>query len=143
MECVDIFVTKSLVETKDGKRMVGTPKTQAGVRHVSIYGKDAVTIADFIKDKSGKDLLWTNRYGTGHMPLTTIQDPWEKARAAAGRPDLPFHALRHYHGTRFAQTGATLKETMDRLGHIDVKAAMRYQHAGSRAEELARKAARN
>lgn len=123
--------------------MVGTPKTQAGVRHVSIYGKDAVTIADFIKDKSGKDLLWTNRYGTGHMPLTTIQDPWEKARAAAGRPDLPFHALRHYHGTRFAQTGATLKETMDRLGHIDVKAAMRYQHAGSRAEELARKAARN
>ncbi|PAT13284.1 site-specific integrase [Corynebacterium hadale] len=140
---VDITVNKSLYEAKDGTRGVGEPKTLASVRHVEIFGKDATTIADYIADKSPDAYIWTNRDGTKPMPMTTLQDPWEKARDAAGRPDLTFHALRHYQGTRYAQSGATLKEIMARLGHNDVNAAMRYQHAGGRSAELARKAARN
>lgn len=143
VDSVQILVTKSLAEPKGGgQRIVLKPKTKASVRPVIIFGKDAKTIADYVEDKSPGQPIWTDRDGVGYMPLSTLQYPWEKAREAAGRPDLPFHALRHYQGTRFAQTGATLAEIMDRLGHSDVKAAMRYQHAGTRAEELARKAAR-
>lgn len=143
VDSVQILVTKSLAEPKGGgQRIVLKPKTKASVRPVIIFGKDAQTIADYVEDKEPGKPIWTDQDGVGHMPLSTLQYPWEKAREAAGRPDLPFHALRHYQGTRFAQTGATLAEIMDRLGHSDVKAAMRYQHAGTRAEELARKAAR-
>lgn len=143
VDSVQIIVTKSLAEPKGGgKRLVLTPKTKASMRAVIIFGRDAQVIADYVEDKEPSKPIWTGADGIGHMPLSTLQYPWEKAREAAGRPDLPFHALRHYQGTRFAQTGATLAEIMDRLGHSDVKAAMRYQHAGTRAEELARKAAR-
>jgi hypothetical protein len=39
-----------------------------------------------------------------------------------------------------AQTGATLKELMDRLGHSTPAAALRYQHATeSRGREIADK----
>ena len=51
------------------------------------------------------------------------------ARAAAGRSDLRFHDLRHSGAVLAAQSGATLAELMDRLGHSTPQAALRYQHA--------------
>ena len=77
----------------------------------------------------------------GWVPQSAFWRHWHKAVVEADRPDLPFHALRHYAGTRYAQTGATIRETMARLGHSSTKAAMRYQHAGSRDDELASVAA--
>jgi len=50
---------------------------------------------------------------------------------------MPLHALRHYAGTKYARAGATVKETMARLGHSTSEAAMRYQHAGNRDDDLA------
>lgn len=76
------------------------------------------------------------------LPPGAQRRHWDKARTAAGRPDLHFQALRHYAGTRYAQSGATLRETMDCLGQSTTAAAMRYQHAGNRDEELAMRAAR-
>jgi integrase len=52
---------------------------------------------------------------------------------------LPFHGLRHYGATKFAQTGATLKEIQERIGHSTVAAAMRYQHTAGRDAELAKR----
>jgi site-specific recombinase XerD len=52
---------------------------------------------------------------------------------------MPFHALRHFGATRFAQTGATLKEIQERIGHSTVTAAMRYQHTAGRDLELAKR----
>lgn len=46
--------------------------------------------------------------------------------------------LRHLAGTLTAQAGATLRETMDRLGHSSPQAALRYQHvAASRPRKIA------
>jgi len=42
--------------------------------------------------------------------------------------DLHFHDLRHAGATWAAQSGATIKELQDRLGHASSAAAMRYQH---------------
>lgn len=58
--------------------------------------------------------------------------------AAFGRDDMHSHLLRHYGGTEFARAGATLAETMARLGHSTVSAALKYQHAAeSRDAEIA------
>jgi len=62
------------------------------------------------------------------------------AREAIGMPELHPHDLRHAAGTLFAQTGATTKEIMARLGHRSRAAADRYHHAASRRDaELAAK----
>jgi integrase len=50
---------------------------------------------------------------------------------------MPWHALRHFGLTAYAQTGATLAEIQARAGHSTVHAAMRYQHAADRDAELA------
>lgn len=63
------------------------------------------------------------------MQPSTLYRHFYKARAAAERPDLPWHDLRHTGATLAAQTGATLAELMTRLGHSTHQAALRYQHA--------------
>ncbi|MGO9695615.1 MAG: tyrosine-type recombinase/integrase [Mycobacterium sp.] len=63
---------------------------------------------------------------------------FDRARKAAGRPDLRWHDLRHTGAVMAGVAGATLPELMARLGHTTVDAAMVYQHAArSRDRELA------
>ncbi|XVV05295.1 tyrosine-type recombinase/integrase [Actinosynnema sp. CA-248983] len=61
---------------------------------------------------------------------------WDKARKAAGIPDVHLHDLRHTGNTLAAETGATLRELMDRIGHSATRAARIYLHA---REERGRK----
>ena len=70
--------------------------------------------------KSGQPLArsnWTATFG--------------RARKEVGLPNVHFHDLRHAAATMAVQTGATLKDTMSRLGHSSPRAALIYQHAAS------------
>ncbi len=53
---------------------------------------------------------------------------WNPGAAAAGLSGLKFHELRPTAGTLAAQTGATTKEIMARMGRASSRAAMIYQH---------------
>lgn len=137
VDAVRIAVTRAEVRLQGGKKEVKKPKSKAGVRVVSFFGSDAADVAGHVRTVKPGERLTTRTYAG-------VRYHWMKAREKAGRPDLHFHALRHYSGTRFAQAGATLKEIMAWLGHSDVNSAMTYQKAvQSRMEELARRAARN
>jgi integrase len=57
---------------------------------------------------------------------------WKRALERASVPPpagLHLHDLRHTGSTWSAQSGATLKEVMARIGHSSPRAAMIYQHA--------------
>lgn len=74
------------------------------------------------------------------MAPASLYRVYYPAREAAGRKDLRWHDLRHTGAVLAAQTGATLAELMDRLGHTTPGAAMRYQHAAAdRGLEIARR----
>ncbi len=70
---------------------------------------------------------------------TTVK--WAASRDAAGLPqDFHFHDLRHTGNHLMAQSGASTRELMDRMGHSTMRAALIYQHAThERARELADK----
>ena len=72
----------------------------------------------------------------GHLGHGTFFKTWDMARKAAGRPDLRFHDLRHTGAVLAAQTGATLAELMNRLGHSTPAMAIRYQHASEDRDML-------
>ena len=78
--------------------------------------------------------------GGSFLAESTLAKNWYPAREAAGRPDFPFHSLRHWAGTYFAQVpGVTKKEIMDRLGHRTDSASWLYQHStGREAEQMDR-----
>lgn len=135
----DVDLTNGVIRVRravtrvDGKIIVATPKSAAGVRDVAIPPHLVPVIRDHLAEHAqwGRDgLLFPSTTGAQWNQSSTTR--WfYPARAAAGRPDLRWHDLRHTGAVLAASTGATLAELMARLGHSTAGAAMRYQHAAS------------
>lgn len=134
-----IRVRRAAVRTK-GAYTITTPKSDAGVRDVAIPPHIIPHIEDHLAKyvDMGRDSLIFPADNGGHLQPSTLSRHWYRARAAAGRPDLRWHDLRHSGAVLAAATGASLAELMERLGHSTPAAAMRYQHvAAGRGREIA------
>lgn len=115
----------------DGERVVGTPKSEAGIRDVNMPPHLLPIVEDHLERfaQPGPDgLLFAGKDGR-QLAHSSLDWHFRRARAAAGRPDLTFHGLRHTGAVLAAQTGAPVAELMARLGHSTPEMAMRYQHA--------------
>ena len=136
----------------DGEAIVGTPKSDAGIRDVAIPPHLLPILKAHIAEHAefGRDGLLFPAAGGGHLAPSSLygrapsrtRTGWGfyNARKAAGRPDLRFNDLRHTGAVLAAATGATLAELMARLGHSTQGAALRYQHAAAdRDLEIARR----
>lgn len=137
---VGVIRVRRTVQHIDGEVVIDTPKTEKGAREVHIPPALIPEIEAHLKSHAqwGNDgLLFPS--GTGaSLHHRTFGNWWNKARIAAGRPDLRFHDLRHTGATMLAQEGATIAELMDRLGHTTPKAALIYQHtAAGRDQQMA------
>jgi integrase len=146
-----IKVRRAVVHV-DGKAIVGTPKSDAGIRDVAVPPHLLPTVKAHISEHAefGRDGLLFPAAGGGHLAPSSVygraptrtRGGWGfyAARVAAKRPDLRFHDLRHTGAVLAAATGATMAELMARLGHSTQGAALRYQHAAAdRDLEIARK----
>jgi integrase len=117
---------------RKGEFIVGEPKTAAGVRDVVVPPHIRPVLKAHLKSHVGREaetLLFSMPDG-GHMHGDNYRTPWEKARAAIGKPNLRVHDLRHVGAVLAAQSGATTAELMHRLGHTTAVTALRYQHVG-------------
>lgn len=134
----DLDLTNGVIHVRrgvaraEGQKLVGSPKSEAGVRDVAIPPHLVPMLKSHVAAMPvrGKDaLLFPATDGVSHIAPSTLYRVFYPAREAAGRPDLRWHDLRHTGATLAAQTGATLAELMGRLGHSTPQAALRYQHA--------------
>lgn len=112
-------------------RVLGPPKSKAGVRTVAVPSVltevlDA-HLANFVGPGS-EALVFTGEKGAP-IVRTNWAHRFAKVASAAGAPGLHFHDLRHVAGTLAAATGASTTEVMARLGHSTPRAALIYQHA--------------
>ncbi|CAN7314062.1 tyrosine-type recombinase/integrase [Knoellia sp. LjRoot47] len=105
----DIDLAKKVVRVERsvawvaGKPMVGSPKSAAGRRVVSIPPHVVPALKEHLDrfvSRGQESLLFPATDGTSHLQPTVFHDAFSKARAVAGRDDLRVHNLRH--------TGATL-----------------------------------
>ncbi|ROR53272.1 integrase [Luteococcus japonicus] len=137
-----IHVRRGVVRAEHGT-VVGTPKSEAGIRDVAIPPHLLPMLKEHrasMASSSPNALLFPAADGVSHMAPSSLYRVFYPARAAAGRPDLRWHDLRHTGAVLAAQTGATLADLMNRLGHSTPGAALRYQHAAQdRDAEIARK----
>jgi len=142
---IRVRVERAVTHTTATGFHVGPPKSEAGIRTIALPPHIRSEIIAHLNEHTGRfpdSLLFPAADGSSHLAQSTFTKHWYPARRAAGREDMPFHALRHYGGTAYAQTGATLKEIQARLGHSSIGAAMRYQHTTDRDDELAARMAR-
>ena len=139
-ETVTLAVTRAVAHTKADGYVIGAPKSVAGIRTIALPPTlTAALRAHLAKIDPRDDALLFSALSdrTRHLASGAFAEHWKAAREAAGRADLPFHALRHYGLTRYAMTGATTRELLARAGHSDLTTAMRYQHEAGRDAELA------
>ena len=66
------------------------------------------------------------RYGT-------IMKVWSRLRGKAGLPNLRIHDLRHQYASFLVNSGRTLYEVQQILGHSDPSVTQRYAHLSSRS----------
>ena len=124
---------------KGGKWYVTLPK--GGKTRTVILPDHLVPVLDEQLEKfsqKGHDgLLFPNIDGE-QLTRQKYYNAFKIRAAQAGCPKASPHSLRHYAGTAYAQVGATVKETMDYLGHTSERVAMQYQHtAQNRPQHLA------
>src|ERR1035437_4941782 len=124
-----------------GAWTVGSPKTDAGRRTVTLPGSVANLLeshlADFVPDDP-EALVFATASGR-FIQQHNFGATFRRAVKRCGLPHTRVHWLRHTGATLAASTGATTKELMHRLGHASPAAALVYQHAISeRDSEIAR-----
>ncbi len=132
LEAGKVRVTRGVTRAA-GEVFIGDPKSDAGVRPVSVPPHLLPLLQAHLDQHVGNGpgaLLFPAGHG-GNLAPSTLYKSWYPARASAGRPDLRFHDLRHTGATLAAATGATLADLMSRMGHSTPAAALRYQHAAA------------
>ena len=126
-----VSIDKSAAELKSGERIVGPPKTKAGVRKVYVPPHVLPTLRAHVEWFSGPepgDLVFTGSQGQA-LRRASLYTAWLRATREIGLAGVRLHDLRHTGATLAAATGASTKELMNRLGHASSDAALRYQHA--------------
>ncbi len=125
-----ITVERTVVELVSGRLTFGPPKSDASTRVVTVpsalLADVTAHLAEFVADDPDALVFLGPK---GGMPRrSNFQEHWEKVIVDAGVPGLHFYDLRHAGNTRAAESGATLRELMDRMGHGTTRAALIYLH---------------
>lgn len=131
---MELRVRTATAELQDGSQIDDEPKSRAGKRPVSLprglKPDIELHLARYAEpDPTGRLFIGPR----GGVPRRrNFNRVWKKALDSAGIPaemDLHLHDLRHTGSTWSAQSGATLRELMARIGHSSARAALIYQHA--------------
>jgi integrase len=88
-----------------------------------------------------RELDTEGRFDHGHLFVngqtkkryTTIMKVWSRLRAKAGLTHLRIHDLRHMYASFLVNSGRTLYEVQQILGHSDPSVTQRYAHLSSRS----------
>jgi integrase len=113
-------------------------KSEAGLRTVALpeYLRPVLVahLEQFVQPGPGA-LVFATKSG---RPLYNANwcSTFARAKRQIGLDDCHFHDLRHAAATLAAQSGATLKDSMYRLGHSSPRAALGYQHTQRGRDEM-------
>jgi len=122
-------VAQTLEQTKKNGITVKPPKTEAGLREITLSG----ILLDELNYHKGEQAKQRLALGLGKDENDLVFSTWDgKARSpnaftsefrrtaiAAGTPDVTFHALRHTHISALLREGIPITTVSKRAGHED------------------------
>ena len=88
----------------------------------------AMAVLDELNTEGDPEWLFVSCYDDGKQRMTTINKVWRQIRQDAGLPWLRLHDLRHNFASMLVNSGRTLYEVQQILGHSDSKVTERYAH---------------
>jgi integrase len=109
------------------------------MRHVAIPNRITTELKDHLGQFGESDLSGLIFTGEQGQPLRRSNFnkivKWKDAVVTVGLPvGFRFHDLRHTGTTLAAETGASTRELMERMGHDSSHAALIYQHGSARRD---------
>jgi site-specific recombinase XerD len=105
------------------------------IRTVPLNDASLDIIAKQFKDTEGYEYLFINHH-TG-LPYTTVMKVWTRLRNKAGLPHLRLHDLRHSFASFLVNSGRTLYEVQQILGHSQSIVTERYAHLSTKTLQAA------
>ena len=127
---VENRVLKIAAINAKGKRVRSVPLNDASLDIIQKQFEDTKGY-----DKQGEDYLFIN-HKTG-KPYTTIMKVWSRLRNKAGLNSLRIHDLRHSFASFLVNSGRTLFEVQQILGHSNPTISVRYSHLSSKTLQAA------
>lgn len=127
-----VTVRRKRLRLASGNVIEGAPKSRAGVRTVALPAPAVEELRRHLDTWAQPDdhaCVFATPEGHPLERSNFRNRVWLPALERLEFVGLRFHDLRHTAGTLAAQTGATTKELMARLGHASPRAALIYQHA--------------
>ncbi|MFC5820548.1 tyrosine-type recombinase/integrase [Nonomuraea harbinensis] len=115
---------------KDGSVTIGPPKSEAGKRIVSIPATLLPDLREHMEtyaEKGEHGHVFVGPKGA-RLRRANFTRVCAAALKKAKLSGFHFHDLRHTGNTFAAQSGATLRDLMTRMGHSSTRAALIYQH---------------
>jgi integrase len=76
--------------------------------------------------RDGQEYVFINR--RTRKPFTDIKKSWMRLKTLAGMPELRLHDLRHQYASLLVNSGRSLYEVQQILGHSDPTVTQRYAH---------------
>ena len=107
--------------------VIAIPKVRGSVP----LNDSAIDILNQLDTEGTFDHLFINRQT--EEPYTTIHKVWGRLRKKAGSPKTRIHDLRHQYASFLVNSGRTLYEVQQILGHSDSKVTQRYAHLSSKS----------
>lgn len=133
-----VRVVASTTELKDGSVTVGLPKSVAGTRTVALPEVVVSELrAHLEKYTEEHDEAFVFLGAKGAMlRRPAFSRIWARALKEANLSGVHFHDLRHTGNTFASQSGATLRELMNRMGHSTTRAALIYLHTENGRDQM-------
>ncbi|MHC3629950.1 tyrosine-type recombinase/integrase [Streptococcus suis] len=113
-------------------KLIGTPKSKAGVRVISI-DKKTINLLRLYKNRQRQIFIETGArvsfvvFATPlkeYQNMATRQESLDRRIAEIGIPRFTFHAFRHTHASLLLNAGISYKELQYRLGHATLAMTM-------------------
>ena len=102
------------------------PTTKSGKMRRVPLSDGALTLLATMPRQTGCE--WTFPNPDTGKPYVSIFYSWDTARKKVGLQDICIHSLRHSHASFLVNSGRTLYEVQQILGHTQVKTTQRYAH---------------
>jgi integrase len=134
-----VRVRAAFAERSTGELVLGSPKSRAGLRTVTLPRPVVTVVAahmeEFIQKESAAWVFAGDKGGPLRRSNFNRRVRWSDAVAQVGAVGLHFHDLRHTGNSLAASSGASLRDLMVRMGHDSMRAALIYQHASRNADQ--------
>lgn len=115
-----------------GRNWTIQARTAKGKRRRTVPLNDAaLEVLDHLESRGQSEWLFTSSRkddSGARKRMTTINKVWQQLRVQAGLPWLRLHDLRHHFSSALVNSGRTLYEVQQILGHSDSKVTERYAH---------------